>query len=133
MLIDVIRSGTLWFVLAGEDDYDGVPYGALVFEDVDWSEIGDHDPSRRSARKGSTERDVQTEWATEACQDARRWVRGAGSKSALTVKVTGCSPGAGFVVTVIVAPKDHPPLGRWWGASAWAAKTSEIKSYEEGR
>ena len=84
-------------------DYEGVPYGDLVFEDIDWSEVGEHDPGRRSERKGTSERDVTTEWATEACQDDRRWVRSAGSKSDLTVKVTGFSPMAGFVLTVIVA------------------------------
>jgi hypothetical protein len=40
---------------------------------------------------------------------------------------------AGFVVTVVVAPKDHPPQARWWGATAWAANPSEIKQYEEGQ
>ncbi|MGH3195260.1 MAG: hypothetical protein ACREDR_28985 [Blastocatellia bacterium] len=69
---------------ADELDYEGVPYGDLVFEDIDWSEIGEHDPARRSERKGTSERDVATEWATEACQDERRWVRSAGSKSGLT-------------------------------------------------
>jgi hypothetical protein len=118
---------------ADELDYEGVPYGDLVFEDIDWSEIGEHDPARRSERKGTSEHDVATEWATEACQDESRWVRSAGSKSGLTVKVTGFSPTAGYVVTVIVAPKDHPPRTRWWGATAWAAKSSEIKQYEEGQ
>jgi hypothetical protein len=51
----------------------------------------------------------------------------------LTVKVTGYSIMAAFVVTVIVAPKDHPPQTRWWGATAWEAKPSEVKQYEEGR
>ena len=120
-------------VPAGEHDYDGVPYGDLIFEDIDWSEIGEHDPARRSDRKDSTERDVHTEWATEACQDDARWVRSAGSGSGLTVKVTGYSAMAGFVVTVIVAPKDRPPLRRWWGATAWEAKPSEVKRYEEGQ
>ena len=118
---------------AGEDDYEGVPYADLVFEEIDWSEVGDHDPGRRSARKGSDEPDVATEWATEACQDPCRWVRSAGSNSGLTVKVTGYSSMAGFMVTVIVAPKDHPPSFRWWGATAWASKASEIKQYEEGQ
>jgi hypothetical protein len=119
-------------VPAGEDDYDGVRYEDMVFAEVDWSEIGDHDPGRRSVWKAPNEVNVQTEWATEACQDARRWARFAGSKSGLTVKVTGRSDMAGFVVTVILAPKDHPPQTRWWGASAWAAKPSEVKQYEEG-
>lgn len=50
----------------------------------------------------------------------------------MTVKVTGFSRSAGFVVTVIVAPKDSPPGVRWWGATAWAAKPSEEKEYREG-
>jgi hypothetical protein len=120
-------------VPADELSYEGVPYGDLVFEDIDWSEIGEHDPGRRSERKGTSERDLATEWATEACQDGRRWVRSAGSKSGLTVKVTGQSSTAGFVITVIVAPKDHPPGTRWWGATAWAAKPSEIRQYQEDR
>jgi hypothetical protein len=120
-------------VPAGESDYEGVPYDDLVFEDVDWSEVGDHDPARRSRRKGNAEKDVHAEWATQACQDDDRWVRAAGSQSGLTIKVTGFAPSAGFVVTVVLAPKEHPPQGRWWGATAWAAKRSEIKQYEEGR
>lgn len=28
---------------AGEHDYEGVPYADLVFEDIDWSEVGAHD------------------------------------------------------------------------------------------
>ena len=119
-------------VPAGRDDYEGVPYGELVFDEIDWSEVGDHDPGRRAERKGSGETNVSVEWATEACQDLRRWVRSAGSSSGLTVKVTGYSSAAGFVVTVIVAPKDHPPAGRWWGATAWKAKSSERRQYEEG-
>ncbi|MGH3302038.1 MAG: hypothetical protein ACRDOK_10225 [Streptosporangiaceae bacterium] len=118
---------------AGEHDYDGVSYADLVFEEIDWSEAGAHDPGRRAERKDSTERNVQTEWATEACQDDNRWVRPAGSRSGLTVRVSGYSAMAGFVVTVILAPKDHPPLGRWWGATAWEAKPSEVKKYEEGQ
>ena len=116
---------------AGEQDYEGVAYGDLEFRDIDWSEVGEHDPAHRSERKESAEQDVFTEWATDACQDERRWVRSAGSRSGLTVKVTGRSSSAGFVVTVIVAPKDHPPAERWWGATAWKAKTSEASEYEE--
>lgn len=116
---------------AGEQEYDGVAYGDLVFGDIDWSEVSEHDPTRRSARKETGEQNVFTEWATEACQDPRRWVRSASSKSGLTVKVTGWSASAGFVVTVVVAPKEQPPQVRWWGATAWKANKSEVKEYEE--
>lgn len=119
-------------MLAGDEEYDGVRYEDMMFGEVDWSEAGDHDPSRRSERRGTSEQNVHAEWATEACQDIRRWVRSTGSTSSVTVKVTGFSRSAGFVVTVIVAPKDSPPGVRWWGATAWAAKPSEEKEYREG-
>src|SRR5680860_1373299 len=51
----------------------------------------------------------------ETGPDDDRWVRSAGSQKGLTVKVTGYSAMAGFVVTVIVAPKERPPARRWWG------------------
>jgi hypothetical protein len=116
---------------AGPRDYDGVEYADMVFLEIDWSEIAEHDPARRSDRKGTTEHDVATEWATEACQDPHRLVRSAGSRSGRTVKVTGWSPGAAFVITVIVAPKDSPPADRWWGATAWKANRTEVQTYEE--
>ncbi|HET8661272.1 MAG TPA: hypothetical protein VFM55_20020 [Micromonosporaceae bacterium] len=117
---------------AGEDDYDGLRYEDMLFLEVDWSEVGDHDPGRRSERKGTSEQNVHIEWATEACQDPYRWVRSAGSRTGRTVKVTGWSRSAGFLVSVIVAPKDVPPGTRWWGASAWKAKVSEEKRYRDG-
>ncbi len=117
---------------AGRDAYDDVPYSALVFDDIDWSEVGDHNPGRRSERYGASEVDVPTEWADEAGRDERRWVRSAGSSSGLTVKVTGYSPSAGFVVTVVVAPKDHPPTWRWWGATARKANKTDESYYEHG-
>lgn len=119
---------------AGENHYDGVDYANLVFESIDWSEVvgSEHDPARRSERKGPTEVDVHVEWATEACYDERRWVRSAGSASGMTIKVTGASPSAGFVVTAVVAPKDNPIGRAYWGATAWKASAREIKQYEKG-
>jgi hypothetical protein len=118
-------------VPARERDYDGVEYADMVFADVDWSEIDDHNPADRAARKGTTEHGVATEWATQACQDPRRVVESAGSRSGLTVRVTGWSEEAGFLVTVIVAPKDHPPADRWWGATAWKANRADSRKYQE--
>lgn len=115
---------------AADDDYDGVPYADLVFDAIDWSEVGDHDPARRAERKGTEETNVLTDWADEAARDERRWTRSAGSQTGITVKVTGYSPSAGFVVTVVVAPKDKPPTWRWWGATAWKAKKQERETYE---
>lgn len=115
---------------AGEHDYEGVEYADMSFAEIDWSEVADHGPGNRSRRKGTHEQDVESEWATEACQDPRRWVRSAGSKSGMTVKVTGHSAMARFLVTVVVAPKDFPPGERWWGATAWAANEQDQRDYE---
>lgn len=119
-------------VPADVESYVGIPYADLTFGEVDWAEAGTHDPGRRSKRKERAEQDVHAEWATEACQDPRRWVRSSESRSGLTVKVTGWSPSTGFLVTVILAPKDHPSEERWWGATAWKAKSSEVRDYREG-
>jgi hypothetical protein len=109
------------------------PYGDLVFEEVDWSEVGEHDPARRAERKGTSETDIATEWATEACQDPRRWVRSAGSASGLTVKVTGWSAMAGFIRDGDRRAKGSSAERSLVGATAWKAKASEGRQYEEGR
>lgn len=83
--------------------------------------------------------DVEPEWATEAVSDPRRLVGSAGSRSGLTVKVLGWSSSApsrtgeawGRLLKVIVAPKDHPPAGRWWGATAMEANEADRRRYEE--
>ncbi|AYY14973.1 hypothetical protein EF847_22055 [Actinobacteria bacterium YIM 96077] len=118
---------------ARDEEYNGVRYEDMIFDDVDWSEVGEHDPARRAQRKGAPEENILTGWADEAVRDERRWVRSAGSRSGITVKVTGYSPTAGLIITVIVAPKDQPPRWRWWGATAWKAKKAERESYEGER
>jgi len=102
-------------VHAEDDSYDGVPYADLAFTGVDWSE------------------------ATEALADPHRLVGSAGSRSGLTIKVLGWSPSAparetgqrGRLVKVIVAPRDHPPTGRWWSATAMDANTADRRRYQE--
>lgn len=37
----------------------------------------------------------------------------------------------GAALEVIVAPKDHPPAGRWWGATAMDANEVDRRRYEE--
>ncbi len=112
---------TLDHVHAGDDSYDGVPYADLAFTEVDWSEAIDHIRHRGQRQGQSAEFNLEPEWATEALADPRRLVGSAGSRSGLTIKVLGWSPNAparqtgqrGRLVKVIVAPKDHPPTGRW--------------------
>lgn len=128
-----------WFAHAEIDAYDGVPYAELVFAEVDWSEALLHIRDRSERLGRPDEFDVEPEWATEALSDARRLVGSAGSRSGLTVKVLGWSLSApprtgderGRLLKVIVAPKDHPPVGRWWGATAMDANDADRRRYEE--
>lgn len=124
---------------AGDDAYDGVPYGELTFAEVDWSEAVEHVRDRSGRLERADEFDVEPEWATEALADPHRLVGSAGSRSGLTIKVLGWSPSAshrgagesGRLLKVIVAPKDHPPAGRWWGATAMEANEADRRRYEE--
>lgn len=124
---------------AAEESYDGVPYAELVFAEVDWSEAIDHIRNRSSRLDRPDEFDVEPEWATDALADPLRLVGSAGSRSGLTVKVLGWSHKApareldqhGRLLKVIVAPKDHPPAGRWWGATAMDANEADRERYEE--
>ena len=124
---------------AGGDSYDGVPYADLVFTEVDWSEAIDHIRHRTQRQGQPAEFDLEPEWATEALADPHRLVGSAGSRSGLTIKVLGWSPSAstretvrsGRLVKVIVAPKDHPPTGRWWGATAMDANDADRRRYQE--
>lgn len=119
-------------VLAGEDDYDGVPYADLVFAEVDWSEATEHIRERSSRTGHADELDIEPEWATAALADPRRLVGSAGSRSRLTVKVLGWSPSApsrddpgwlGRLLKVIVAPKDHPPTDDGGEQRRWTPTT----------
>lgn len=126
-------------VHARDDTYDRVPYADLAFTEVDWSEAVDHLRDRSGRKRRVDEFDVEPEWATEALSDPDRLVGSAGSRSGLTVKVLGWSPsaparsrgGRGRLLKVIVAPKDHPPAGRWWGATAMEANEADRRRYEE--
>lgn len=117
---------------AGPDSYDGIPYEELPIDSVDWEKRGADYIRHRSIRKGSSrEFNVEPEWATEAALDEHRWASDSGSKTGESRKVVGYSPAAGRLLTVILVPKDHPPAGDWWGASAWAAKSVDQREYEK--
>jgi len=126
-------------VHAGDDSYDGVPYADLAFAEVDWTEAIDHIRHRGQRQDQPAEFDLEPEWATEALADPHRLVGSAGSRSGLTIKVLGWSPSAparqtgqrGRLVKVIAAPKDHPPAGQWWGATAMDANDADRRRYEE--
>lgn len=139
MVAHVTRTCYTRGVHAAADTYDDVPYAELVFTEVDWSEAAEHLRNRSGRTQRPAELDVEPEWATEALADRRRLAGSAGSRSGLTVKILGWSPSAparrvgeqGRLLKVIAVPKDHPPAGRWWGATAMEANAADRRRYEE--
>jgi hypothetical protein len=121
-----------------EPTFEGIPYSSLPIDTVDWEHRGDYIRSR-SLRKGSTEFDVEPEWATEAALDRDRLV-GPGTSST-SVEIVGWSAsaparlgtGKGRVLKVWLVPKDHPPRGDWWGANACDGNQRDRRDYENGR
>ena len=117
-----------------EPTFEGIPYGELPREGIDWTYRAEHIRSR-SVRKGPQEFDVEPEWATEAALDINALI-GPGS-SPTSVEVIGLSPSApspdgrslGRLLKVWLVPKSHPPDGDWWGASACAANDEDIAGY----
>ena len=105
-------------MLAGEDDYDGVPYADLVFDEVDWSEAAEHIRGRDNRKGRPYELNIEPEW------EVLGWSTSAPSHDEPSGQ-------RGRLVKVIVAPKDHPPAGRWWGATAMDANNTDRKRYEE--
>ncbi len=120
-----------------EPTFEGIPYGDLPRESVDWTHRGEHIRTR-SHRKGPREFDVDPVWATEAALDPRALI-GPGS-SASSVEVIGYSSsaparegtGTGRILKVWLVPKDRPPSGAWWGASACDANDHDRRVYDEG-
>lgn len=121
---DVVRSG----LVSGEQEFDGVPLGDLVFEDVDWSMTREH-VEKRAERKGTTEFAPKTEWATEACQDECRLV----GRTAMAVYVIGWSDGCQRLLRVVVRPMGHAKDGEWYGLTAHAAPDRDRKQYEQAK
>jgi hypothetical protein len=111
-------------------EYDGILYGELPINEVDWTHRADYIRTR-SIRKGRPEFDVEPEWATQAALDPQRRVGDGGSESGETIRVVGRSVLAQAVLTVLLLPKEHPPIGDWWGVNAWKANERERREYED--
>ena len=115
---------------AGPTEYDGIPYGELPIEEVDWTHRADYIRTR-SLRKGRPEFDVEPEWATQAALDPKGLVGDGRSESGETIRVVGRSVLAKEVLTVLLLPKEHPPAGDWWDVNAWKANNGERREYED--
>src|SRR5690348_9763690 len=81
---------------------------------------------------------VRVAWADEAVNEGHAlWLHpDPASKSGLTVRIVGYSPGAGTVLTVILldpaADPTEVPDGDWWGVNAWSANDRDRNLYQRG-
>ena len=113
-----------------EDDYEGIPIAELAIDHVDWVYRAEYIRTRSKRHPGDF--DVEPEWATEAVMDLRALVRrDPASRGGQGIRLTGLSPSANKVLTVILIPKDHPPVHAWWGVNSWAANQRDRREYEE--
>lgn len=98
---------------------------------MDWEHRADYIRQRSHRKRQPGEFDVEPEWATEAVllDPPGRLVRDSGSESGESIEVIGYSVSADRILTVLLVPKDHPPSGDWWGASAWAASDADQRDY----
>lgn len=114
------------------DQYRGIALDALPIVDVDWMHAADHIRSRTKRKGSANEVDIEPEWATQACLDARRLVALTAGRS---LQVVGYSAEAGRLLKCWIIPKDDDNVasGLWWGASACAANNRDEKRYEKDR
>jgi hypothetical protein len=92
-----------------------------------WWDDEDADYIRRRSDRYPGALNIEPEWTLEAAADPRAIVRDPDPKSRTgAIRLIGYSPGAGFVLTVIVDPVD------WAGITAWKARGVDLRSYLEG-
>jgi hypothetical protein len=115
-----------------EESYDGIRVADLSIDSVEWLfEQAEHIRARSTRYPGAF--DIQPEWATEAALDPRARIGlSPASKTGEGIRVTGWSRGAGRILTAILIPMDHPPIGAWLGVTSWVTKGRELRDYGEG-
>ena len=98
-----------------------------------WWDDEDADYIRRRSDRYPGALNIEPEWTLEAATDPRAIVRDPDPKSRTgAIRLIGYSPGAGFVLAVIVDPLDwagitawkrfHPPAAHW----PWCAPSANL-------
>lgn len=113
-----------------EETYDGIAMPDLRVDSVTWTAgQAEHVRTRSSRYPGAV--DLEPEWATEAVMDPkRRFGLDPASKTGEGIRVVGRSATSGQVLTVILIPEEHPPMGAWLGVTAWVTKGRDLRDYE---
>jgi hypothetical protein len=85
-----------------------------------------HIRSRSARYPGAA--DVEPEWTLQAADDPARVVHDPDPRSkAAYIRLVGYSPGAGFVLTVIIDPQDFS------GVTAWKTRGADLRTYLDRR
>ncbi|MGH3779223.1 MAG: hypothetical protein ACRDRO_00980 [Pseudonocardiaceae bacterium] len=96
--------------------------GELWWDDEDAAHI-----RSRSARYPGAD-NLEPDWTLEAAADPHRVVRDPDPRSRVGyTRIIGYSPSVGFVLTVIVDPKD------WSGVTAWKTRGADLRDYLENK
>ncbi|MGH3772939.1 MAG: hypothetical protein ACRDRW_16360 [Pseudonocardiaceae bacterium] len=92
-----------------------------------WWDDEDADCIRHRSERYPGALNIEPEWTWEAAADPRVIVRDPDPKSHTgAIRLIGYSPGAGFVLMVIVDSVD------WAGITAWKARGADLRNYLEG-
>jgi hypothetical protein len=116
--------------VAEEETYDSIAIPDLRVDSVTWTAgQAEHVRTRSSRYPGAV--NLEPEWATEAVMDPkRRFGLDPAGKTGEAIRVVGQSATSGQVLTVILIPEEHPPLGAWLGVTAWVTKGRDLRDYE---
>ena len=121
------------------DEYKGVPLEELRIDEIVWSEERARHIRTRSMRSGTSEHDLEPEWATEAALDTDRLVALAATAEDpdnQALRVLGYSPNVppnGAVLKVWLWSDNPTASSSWNGGSAAIAGDSARRRYEEAR
>ncbi len=102
-------------------------YSCGVVSELWWDrEDAEHIRSRSGRYPGAF--DIEPVWTFEAAADPYRVVRHPDPRSRVGyVRIIGYSPGAGFVLTVIVDPHDFS------GVTAWKTRGADLRGYLDSK
>jgi hypothetical protein len=102
-------------------------YSYVVSARLWWDEEDGEHIRTRSARYPGAE-DIEPGWTLEAAADPDRVVREPDPRSRVGyVRLIGYSPGAGFVLTVIIDAQD------WSGVTAWKTRGADLRDYHQAK
>ena len=109
--------------------FDGIPLADLPLETVLCGSVAAM--HLRRSQRIPRDVDVECSWAVEAALDPRAVIDDGRSRSGMTIRVTGYSPGGRCRIAVTLLSDTHPPNGVWHVATAWMTDRVEEQDHGE--